>query len=231
MSSLAELLEYAASVRASDIHLVSGHPPIFRQYGDLVEGGDEAITTEQLGAIIEEILPEHAAETFHSAKEVDFSHVEPGVGRFRANAFVELGRPSLALRKVETKVPTFEELGLPPILGDVALSQSGIILASGSTGSGKSTTIARMLQHINENKSKRIITIEDPIEFVFENKRSVVLQRELGTDTKSFRRALKSVLRQDPDVVMVGEMRDSESFSAALSMAETGHHAGAGGRL
>jgi pilus retraction protein PilT len=223
MGSLDKLLTYAVSVHASDVHLVAGERPIFRQYGKLVEGNEETYTVDMLNNILQEVLPEHVRERFHSEHEVDFSLQVKGVGRFRANAFIEQGRPSLALRLVHTKVPTFEELGLPLVLGDLAMSARGIILASGSTGCGKSTTIARMIQHINENSSKRIITIEDPIEFVFANKRSIILQREIGSDTFSFSGALRSVLRQDPDVIMVGEMRDADSFTAALSMAETGH--------
>ena len=223
MSALAQLLEYAVSVNASDIHLVSGQAPIFRQYGHLVEGGDEIMEPDTLLAIIDEILPQHLLEIFHREHECDFSLQEPGVGRFRANAFMEMEKPSLALRKVNTDVPTFEELGLPAVLGKLSLSKSGIIMATGSTGCGKSTTVARMLQHINEHQSRRIITIEDPIEFVFHDEKSIILQREIGSDTMSWERALRSALRQDPDVVMVGEMRDAESFAAALSMAETGH--------
>lgn len=197
--------------------------PVLRLEGDLVEGGDEPLTPEQLVAIIEEILPDHARPMFAEHFEADFSHFETGVGRFRANAFNCQGIPSLALRRVQTQVPTFEELGLPSTLADLALSESGILLSGGSSGSGKSTTIARLIQHINENDSRRIITIEDPIEFLFTPQHSIILQREIGVDTLSFGAALKHVLRQDPDVVMVGEMRDAESFSAALSIAETGH--------
>lgn len=217
------MLQRAASVEASDIHLVAGERPIFRQFGELVEGGEEAISSEALFEVINEILPDHVKRDFAAKKEVDFSLQIEGVGRFRANAFIELGRPSLALRLVRTEVPTFEELHLPLVLGDLALSKSGILLSCGTTGSGKSTTIARMIESINERKSKRIITIEDPVEFVFSNIKSVILQREIGGDTMSFSGALRGVVRQDPDVVMIGEMRDADSFEAALSMAETGH--------
>lgn len=223
MSSIAHILSYAVEVQASDVHLVAGQRPIFRQYGELVDGGEEVLTAPQLAAIVEEMLPDHLRDTFRAEKEVDFSIQEPGVGRFRANAFLEKGLPSLALRKVNETIPSFAELHLPAVLGDIALSSSGIVLASGSTGSGKSTTLARMIQHINEHAGKRIITIEDPIEYLFTNQRSVILQREIGTDTRDFLGALRSILRQDPDVVMVGEMRDAESFAAALTMAETGH--------
>ena len=223
MQSIRAVLEYAVSVNASDVHLVAGEKPVFRQYGDLVAGGDEYLSIEFLLELIEEMLPAHARDQFHHHHEADFSIEEASIGRFRVNAFMERGKPSLALRLVKTDIPTFEELGLPPVLGDIALGPSGIVLVSGSTGSGKSTTIARMIQHVNENASHRIITIEDPIEFVFHNKRSVVLQREIGSDTDSFTKALRSVVRQDPDIIMIGEMRDADSFSAALAMAETGH--------
>ena len=223
MRKITELLRYAVEVGASDVHLVSGETPIFRQHGNLVQGGSETLHEPLLQEMLLEIIPDRLQASFAEEHEVDFTLEEEGLGRFRANAFVEKGRPSLALRLVQTNVPTFEELGLPPILADLALSNSGIVLASGPTGCGKSTSLARMVQHINENLNKRIITLEDPIEFLFRNKSSVILQREIGTDTESFSAALRSVFRQDPDIVMIGEMRDAASFRAALTMAETGH--------
>ena len=223
MSEISKLLEYASEVGASDIHLVAGEKPVFRQFGDLVEGCSDVLTSESIHAILQEIVPKRLLASFENEHEVDFSMDEPGIGRYRANAFFEKGRPSLALRAVRTEVPSFEELGLPAIIGDIALCRRGILLASGPTGCGKSTTLARMIQHINENDHMRVITIEDPIEFLFTNKRSIILQREIGTDTPSFAHALRSTLRQDPDIIMIGEMRDADSFQAALTMAETGH--------
>ncbi len=223
MMSISSLLEYASKVGASDIHLVAGEKPVFRQFGELVEGGSDVMTPDGITAILREVVPERLQAMLASEHEVDFSMDLPGIGRYRANAFFEKGRPSLALRAVRMEVPTFEELGLPSLIGDIALCRRGILLASGPTGCGKSTTLARMIQHINENDHMRIITIEDPIEFLFSNKRSIILQREIGTDTPSFSHALRSTLRQDPDIIMIGEMRDADSFQAALTMAETGH--------
>ena len=223
MSELSKLLGYAVEVGASDVHFVTGEKPIFRQFGALVQGGAEVMSDEKVMDVLHEVIPAHLRSVFEEQHEVDFSLEMSEVGRFRANAFFEKGHPSLALRLVRTEVPTFEELGLPATLAKLAVSNSGVLLASGPTGCGKSTTLARMIQHVNENVSKRIITIEDPIEFLFHNNRSIILQREIGTDTSSFSGALRSVFRQDPDIVMIGEMRDAASFRAALMMAETGH--------
>jgi twitching motility protein PilT len=155
--------------------------------------------------------------------EIDFSYNLPGVGRFRTNCFQQRGQFCLAMRYVKTNVPSFEELGLLPVLKSIAESPRGIVLLTGSTGSGKSTTLAAMVEHINANHRKHIITLEDPIEYVFEDNQSVIEQREIGLDTLSFAHGLKHVLRQDPDVIMVGEMRDAVSFQAAMSAADTGH--------
>jgi twitching motility protein PilT len=156
-------------------------------------------------------------------REVDFSYYLPGIGRFRTNLFQQRGQWCLAMRYVKTHVPSFEELGLLPQIKQIAESPRGIVLVAGSTGSGKSTTLAAMIEHINSNAKKHIVTLEDPIEFVFEDNQSVIEQREVGLDTLSFHHALKHVLRQDPDIIMVGEMRDSVSFAAAMSAADTGH--------
>ncbi|MCE9615737.1 MAG: PilT/PilU family type 4a pilus ATPase [Lentisphaerae bacterium] len=225
MFSFQQLLRYAVEAKASDIHLVANRPPCFRQQGELVEldNKDLVLSTERLGEIVEAMVPAHLRDTYATECEVDFSFEEPGVGRFRVNVFREKGLPSMALRLVKQNVPGFDELGLPKVLGDLALSRSGIVLASGASGSGKSTTLAAMIEWINDQDSRRIITIEDPIEFLFTNRRSIILQREINVDTRSFQAALRNTLRQDPDVVMIGEMRDAESFAAALSMAETGH--------
>ena len=173
--------------------------------------------------IVEKIVPKHAAKRLDEDREVDFSYYVPGVGRFRTNVFQQRGQWCLAMRYVKTNIPSFEDLGLLPVLKEIALSHRGIVLVSGSTGCGKSTTLAAMIQHINAIQKKHIITLEDPIEFVFEDNQSVIEQREIGLDTLSFGEGLKHILRQDPDIIMIGEMRDSISFQAAMSAADTGH--------
>lgn len=196
---------------------------IFRINRQLVAIEAPLPTDEWMQKVVETIVPKHAKRRLEEEREVDFSFYAPGIGRFRTNCFQQRGQYCLAMRFVKTQVPSFEELGLLPIVRKIAESPRGIVLVAGSTGSGKSTTLAAMLEHINSNSRKHIITLEDPIEYVFEDNQSVIEQREIGLDTVSFAHALKHVLRQDPDVIMVGEMRDAISFSAAISAADTGH--------
>jgi pilus retraction protein PilT len=172
---------------------------------------------------VEQITPVHMKKKLEEEREVDFSYFIPGIGRYRTNLFQQRGQWCLSMRYVKTHVPSFEELGLPEQLKRIAESPRGIVLLAGSTGCGKSTTLAAMVEHINANFKKHIIAIEDPIEFVFEDNQSVIEQREVGLDTASFHHALKYVLRQDPDIIMIGEMRDAMSFTAAMSAADTGH--------
>jgi twitching motility protein PilT len=173
--------------------------------------------------IVEAITPVHLKGRLDEEREIDFSYFVPGVGRFRTNLFQQRGQWCLAMRFVKTQVPSFEELGLLPQVRKIAESPRGIVLVAGATGCGKSTTLAAMIEHINSNFKKHIITLEDPIEYVFEDNQSVIEQREVGLDTLSFHHALRNVLRQDPDIIMIGEMRDDHSFSAAMSAADTGH--------
>jgi twitching motility protein PilT len=173
--------------------------------------------------VITHIVPKHLTASLEKEREVDFSYFVPGIGRFRTNVFQHGGKWALAMRHVKSQVPSFETLGLMPVLKAIAESPRGIVLLAGTTGSGKSTTLAAMIEHVNENFKRHIITLEDPIEYVFEDNQSIVEQREIGLDTASFNRGLKSVLRQDPDIIMIGEMRDSISFQAAISAADTGH--------
>src|SRR5437016_10045195 len=173
--------------------------------------------------VVQQIVPPHLKKRVEQEREADFSYFVPGLGRFRTNLFQQRGQWCLAMRHVKTNVPSFEELGLLSQVRSIAESPRGIVLVAGSTGSGKSTTLAAMIEHINANFKKHIITMEDPIEFVFEDNQCVVEQREVGLDTLSFHHALKHVLRQDPDIIMIGEMRDSTSFTAAMSAADTGH--------
>jgi twitching motility protein PilT len=176
-----------------------------------------------MGKIVEAVTPVHLKKRLDEEREIDFSYFVPGVGRFRTNLYQQRGQWCLAMRFVKTQVPSFEELGLLAQVKKIAESPRGIVLVAGATGCGKSTTLAAMLEHINNNFKKHIITLEDPIEYVFEDNQSVIEQREVGLDTLSFHHALRNVLRQDPDVIMIGEMRDDLSFSAAMSAADTGH--------
>jgi twitching motility protein PilT len=173
--------------------------------------------------IVEAVTPVHLKKRLDEEREIDFSYFVPGVGRFRTNLYQQRGQWCLALRYVKTQVPSFEELGLLEQVRKIAESPRGIVLVAGATGCGKSTTLAAMIEHINSNFKKHVITLEDPIEYVFEDNQSVIEQREVGLDTLSFHHALRNVLRQDPDIIMIGEMRDDISFSAAMSAADTGH--------
>jgi twitching motility protein PilT len=209
----------------SDLHLKVSAPPLFRINGVLgAFPGDSPLTEQDTERALHELLhdPTKLAE-FSEEHEVDFSFEIPEVARFRVNAFRQRGLISMACRAIPHKISTIEELVLPPVVRELAEEERGIVLLTGTTGSGKSTTLAAMINHMNETRAKHIVTIEDPIEFVHSDKRSVINQREVGMDTTSFERALRRVLRQDPDVILVGEMRDEETVQTALSAAETGH--------
>jgi twitching motility protein PilT len=210
---------------ASDLHLKVPAPPIIRQYGKLVPiEGSEPLRPEDTEATLFHMLTDDAKlEAFRNEREVDFSYSVPGVARFRVNAFVQRGAVSLVCRAIPFEIKTATELMLPPVIDEIADEERGLILLTGTTGSGKSTTLAAMIDHINANYAKHIVTIEDPVEFLHRDKGSIINQREVGEDTASFARALRRVLRQDPDVILVGEMRDEETVRTALSAAETGH--------
>jgi twitching motility protein PilT len=209
----------------SDLHLKVNAPPLYRVHGVLA--GDESaerLSAEDTERALHDLLHDPTKlQEFADEHEVDFSFEITGVARFRINAFRQRGMISLACRAIPHKISTIDELSLPPVVRELAEEERGIILLTGTTGSGKSTTLAAMINHINETMNKHIVTIEDPIEFVHGDKRSVINQREVGMDTASFKRALRRVLRQDPDVILVGEMRDEETVQTALSAAETGH--------
>ncbi|MDB6022040.1 MAG: Twitching mobility protein [Pedosphaera sp.] len=217
------ILKLAVDGGASDIHVKVGTPVIFRISRQLVAIECPLPTEEWMNNVVKGITPVHLQKRLEEEREVDFSYYEPGTGRFRTNLFQQRGQFALAMRYVKTNVPSFEELGLPDTIKKIGESPRGIVLVAGSTGSGKSTTLAAMIEHINANFKKHIVTMEDPIEFVFEDNQSVIEQREVGLDTLSFSHALKHVLRQDPDIIMLGEMRDATSFMAAMSAADTGH--------
>jgi len=223
MEMFHRILKTAIDGGASDVHLKIGTPVVFRINRQLVAIECPHPAQDWMNKIVENIIPQHLKQRIEDEREADFSYYVPNIGRFRTNLFQQRGQWCLAMRYVKTHVPSFEELGLLEQIKTIAESPRGIVLVSGSTGSGKSTTLAAMIEHINANFKKHIITMKDPIEFVFEDNQCVVEQREVGLDTLSFHHALKHVLRQDPDIIMIGEMRDSHSFTAAMSAADTGH--------
>jgi twitching motility protein PilT len=221
---LAELLQYAVEYGASDLHLTAGRPPMVRITGRLVPSGYETeLTAEDAKALVYSILTDDQKAKFEQDHELDLSIGIPGVSRFRVNVFMQRGCVAGVFRTIGEKIPTVEELGLPDSAQRLALLSRGLVCVTGPTGSGKSTTLAAMINLINQQKEAHIVTIEDPIEFVHPHIRCTINQRELGADTHSFARALKSVLREDPNVILVGEMRDLETIAAALTLAETGH--------
>lgn len=221
---LNEILGIALRGGASDIHLKSGLPPMFRINGQLVPLKDGArISPEETSRMAVTMMNAYQRERFKQLNELDLAYGVPGLGRFRVNVFQQRGTVGIVLRVIPFKVKSLDELGLPPILKTIAMEERGLILVTGTTGSGKSTTLAAMIDHINTHKTCHVMTVEDPIEFLIRDKRSVINQREVGVDTLSFSQALKSALRQDPDVILVGEMRDLETIETALLASETGH--------
>jgi twitching motility protein PilT len=223
MQVFSRILQGAVSAGASDVHLKVNSPVVFRVAGDLVPVEAPLPTTEWIAGVLARIVPEHLRTRLEQEHEIDFAYVLSGVGRFRVNVFQQRGNYVMALRSVKTRVRSFDELHLPPIIRRIAEAPSGIVLLTGATGCGKSTTLAAMIEHINVTAKKHIITLEDPIEYIFEDNQSVIEQREVGIDTATFASGLKNVLRQDPDVIVIGEMRDSASVSAAISAANIGH--------
>jgi twitching motility protein PilT len=209
----------------SDLHLKVGSAPLFRVHGELtLDAGAPPLEAGDTETALRALLPDqNKLDEFEQEHEVDFSFEIENVARFRINAFLQRGTISMVCRAIPHKISTIEELSLPVVVRELAEEERGIVLLTGTTGSGKSTTLAAMIDHMNHTMSKHIVTIEDPIEFVHTDKRSAINQREVGMDTASFKRALRRVLRQDPDVILVGEMRDEETVQTALSAAETGH--------
>jgi twitching motility protein PilT len=221
---LNDILAVALKGGASDIHLKAGLPPMFRVNGSLLPLKDAPrLPPEEISRMTLSIMNEHQRGKFQKHSELDLAYGVPGLGRFRVNAFQQRGTTGAVFRVIPLKIQTIEQLGLPKALEDISMEPRGLILVTGTTGSGKSTTLAAMIDHINTNRTSHILTIEDPIEFLVRDKRSIVNQREVGVDTEAFANALRSALRQDPDVILVGEMRDLETIEIALTAAETGH--------
>lgn len=220
---LLKMFEATIEKKASDLHITVGVPPMLRINGRLEPFGDQILMGADINLMIKEFLTDEQYEELKSMGELDMSFSKSGLGRFRVNLYRQRGSYSIALRVLALSVPTMESLMLPPIVKDLALKPRGLVLVTGPTGSGKSTTLASMIDYINKNKSCHILTLEDPIEYLHRHQLSLVNQREIGNDSKSFANALRAALRQDPDVILVGEMRDVETISIALTAAETGH--------
>lgn len=223
MSRIQELMSSQVKEGASDLILKVHSPITMRINGDLVNINSPAMTASEIDTCIAEILTERQLAEFREHKEIDISYEQAGGMRFRINAFRQQGAPGMVLRAIPDRIPNIEELGFPPVLGKITMRPRGLIVVTGPSGCGKSTTQAALINYRNENDRCHIVTVEDPIEFIHKNKKALVTQREVGRDTHSFANALKFVLRQDPDVILVGEMRDLETISLAITAAETGH--------
>jgi len=223
IATLKQILEIAFEKRVSDIHFEVDNPPLFRARGYLIRSKLKSLTKEDTEFIAQSIMQQNSRDLPEDVMEFDTSYTLPKVGRFRASIFRQRGNIGIVMRVIPHHIGTFKELNLPPVLGKITQVPNGLILVTGPTGNGKSTTLASMIRFMNENYNHNIITIEDPIEFLFSSNKSCVIQREVGIDTESFRGALRSAMRMDPDVIMVGEMRDLETIDACIKAAETGH--------
>jgi twitching motility protein PilT len=224
LTSIDDLLEQMVELGASDLHITVASPPAYRIRGHIVRAeGYEPFTAEDTRTILYRILSSEQQKHFELNRQLDFAYSMPGVARFRVNVYFQREAVGGAFRLIPTEIKTLEELNLPPVLHGLAEYPRGLVLVTGPTGSGKSTTLAAVIDEINRNRSEHILTVEDPIEFVHRHKRCIVNQREIGPDATSFGEALKAALRQDPDIILVGEMRDLETISTALTAAETGH--------
>lgn len=218
-----QLLRAGHELKASDIHVTVGVPPVMRLNGELKKYGKELLTPEETEGMARGIIPDNMWDEFKDKGELDFSYGIPGVSRFRINAYFQRSCVAMAIRIVPTKIPTLEELDLPQSLKQIAGKPQGLVLVTGPTGSGKSTTLAAMIQYMNYTMRKHIITLEDPIEYLHKHHNCIIDQREVGFDTNNFANGLRSALRQDPDVILLGEMRDLETIQTAITAAETGH--------
>ena len=220
---ITELLRHTVEAGASDLHLKAGNVPFVRVDGELSPTAFGAMSAADTEAAALALMPEHKRREFEATSEADFGHTLAGVGRFRINVFRQRSMVGLAIRRVRSEVPTVAELMLPPVMAELAESSRGLVLVTGPTGTGKTTTIASMIGHINRTRRAHIVTIEDPIEVVHDDDRAIIQQREVGLDTDTYAAALRHVVRQDPDVIFVGEIRDPESALSAIQAAETGH--------
>lgn len=223
MVTMSELFILMHEKNASDIHMTAGAAPMLRIDGDLLPAPFEKLTPEMCQTLIFSLMTDAQRQRFEATNELDFAFGIKGLGRLRMNVYRQRGVIGAAIRSIPSKYKTFEELNLPPVIYEIMKLTKGLVLVTGPTGSGKSTTLASMIDYLNENKNYHIITVEDPIEYVHSHKKSIVNQREVGSDTETFGQALRHVLRQDPNVILIGEMRDLETISAALNIAETGH--------
>jgi twitching motility protein PilT len=221
--ALDDLLKKVIEVEASDLHLKVGSPPVMRIDGELHPTSLDSLTPTDTEAYAQTIFTQRAAKEFRETSEADFAYGKQELGRFRVNVYRQRGSVSLVLRRVLPTTQNFEELGLPKILEKLSMEQRGLVLVTGPTGSGKTTTLSSMVDYINEVRRVNIVTIEDPIEVLHRDRNSIISQREIGMDTEDFTQALRRVLRQDPDVILIGEIRDAETVRAALQAAETGH--------
>ncbi|MBL8535085.1 MAG: PilT/PilU family type 4a pilus ATPase, partial [Betaproteobacteria bacterium] len=218
-----DLLRAMVAKKASDLFLTAGFPPAFKLDGKMTPVSSQSLTPMHTQELARAIMNDRQAAEFEKSKECNFAINPPGIGRFRVNAFVQQARVGLVLRTINTSIPRIEELGLPDTLKDVVMTKRGLVIVVGATGSGKSTTLAAMIGYRNENSQGHIITIEDPIEYVHEHRNCLVTQREVGVDTESWEAALKNTLRQAPDVILIGEIRERETMEHAIAFAETGH--------
>ncbi|MCQ2120590.1 MAG: PilT/PilU family type 4a pilus ATPase [Fibrobacter sp.] len=218
-----QLLREMVNRKASDLHLRVGVPPVYRINGQLTKPFDIRLDPVMMDSFLDDIMNRDQRQRFEQNKECDFAISGRDMGRFRVNVFRQRGTVAIVIRHIKAKIPAFEELHLPEVIRKLALTRRGLILVTGTTGSGKSTTLASMLDYINQQESVNIITVEDPIEYLYKDNKSIISQRELGTDTMSYANALRAALRQDPDVLLVGEVRDLETMQIAMTAADTGH--------
>ena len=218
-----ELLRGLVARKASDLFITAGFPPAFKVDGKMTPVSNQSLTPQHTQELARSLMNDKQAQEFEGTRECNFAINPPGIGRFRVNAFVQQQRVGIVLRTITTTIPKFEDLGLPPVLKDVAMTKRGLVIFVGGTGSGKSTSLAAMIGYRNENSYGHIITIEDPIEYVHDHKNCLITQREVGVDTDSWDSALKNTLRQAPDVILIGEIRERETMEHAIAFAETGH--------
>jgi len=223
MVSILPLLKVMVDKDCSDLHLRAGVPPIYRLHGDLVRAQMPPMTPQDLEHFASEIMHERQFARLRETRELDFAASPPGIGRFRVNAFYQRGSIGYAIRATKAQIPPFETLNMPPVLLDIAMRERGLVLVTGTTGSGKSTLLASMINHVNHQRANNVVTIEDPVEFMFTDDKCTIAQREIGFDSDSFANALRASFRQDPDIILIGEIRDQDTMETALSAADTGH--------